>query len=210
MLNLLIADDHSVVRRGLRQILEETPDMQVGGEAVNGREVLEKVRNSSWDALVLDITMPGTSGLDVLKEVKSHRPTLPVLMLSMHAQEQYAARAFKAGASGYLPKESAPEELVNAIRKICAGGKYINSEQIEKLVCLFQHSSDLAPHESLSDREFQVLRRIAAGRTVSQIGVEMKLSVKTISTYRARLLEKMGLKTNAELTHYGIKHGVVD
>ena len=209
MLNLLIADDHSVVRRGLRQILEETPDMQVGGEATNGREVMEKIRAQSWDALVLDLTMPGTSGLDVLKLVKAHSPALPVLILSMHDQDQYAGRVLKAGASGYLPKESAPEELVNAIRRICAGGKYLTVGQVLKLGCLAHSAADQAPHESLSDREFQVLRHIASGKALSQIGVEMKLSVKTVSTYRARLLQKMRMKHNAELTHYGVKNGLV-
>ena len=209
MLNLLIADDHSIVRRGLRQILEETTDIQVGGEAANGREVMEKIRAQSWDALVLDITMPGPSGLDVLKLVKAHSPELPVLILSMHAQDQYAGRVLKAGASGYLPKESAPEELVNAIRRICAGGKYLTVEQVLKLGCLAHSAEERLPHESLSDREFQVLRHIASGKAVSQIGVELKLSVKTVSTYRMRLLEKMRLKNNAELTHYGVKNGLV-
>ena len=209
MLNLLIADDHSIVRRGLRQILEETPDLQVGGEAANGREVMEKVRARSWDALVLDLAMPGASGLDVLKQVKEHSPSLPVLILSMHEQDQYAGRALKAGASGYLPKESAPEELVNAIRRICAGGKYLTVEQVLKLGCLSRNADGQLPHESLSDREFQVLRLIASGKAVSQIGIELKLSVKTVSTYRMRLLEKMRLKNNAELTHYGVKNGLV-
>ncbi len=208
MLNLLIADDHSIVRRGLRQILDETPDLQVAGEATNGREVMEKVRARSWDALVLDLAMPGSSGFEVLKQVKEHSPTLPVLILSMHAQDQYAGRALKAGASGYLPKESAPEELVNAIRRICAGGKYLTVEQVLQLGCLTQNAEDRLPHESLSDREFQVLRLIASGKAVSQIGVELKLSVKTVSTYRMRLLEKMRLKNNAELTHYGVKNGL--
>ena len=209
MLNLLIADDHSIVRRGLRQIHEETPDIQVSGAAANGREVMEKVRARSWDALVLDLAMPGASGLDVLKQVKEHSPSLPVLILSMHEQDQYAGRALKAGASGYLPKESAPEELVNAIRRICAGGKYLTVEQVLKLGCLSQNADEQLPHEKLSDREFQVLRLIASGKAVSQIGVELKLSVKTVSTYRMRLLEKMRLKNNAELTHYGVKNGLV-
>ena len=209
MLNLLIADDHSIVRRGLRQILDETPDLKVGGEATNGREVMEKVRARSWDALVLDLAMPGSNGLDVLKQVKEHSPSLPVLILSMHEQDQYAARALKAGASGYLPKESAPEELVNAVRRICAGGKYLTVEQVLKLGCLSRNADGQLPHESLSDREFQVLRLIASGKAVSQIGVELKLSVKTVSTYRMRLLEKMRLKNNAELTHYGVKNGLV-
>jgi len=209
MLKLLIADDHSVVRRGLRQILEETPDIEVGDEAVDGNEVLEKVRGGSWDALVLDITMPGRNGLDILKEVKAEYPLLPVLILSMHAQEQFAARVLKAGASGYLPKESAPEELVKAVRKICAGGRYITTEQAENIVSHFNSGGDRPPHELLSDREYEVLRMIASGKPVSQIALEIKLSVKTVSTYRARLLEKMAMKNNAELTHYAIKNALV-
>ncbi len=209
MLKLLIADDHSVVRRGLRQILEETTDIVVGDEAVDGNEVLEKVRAGAWDALVLDITMPGRSGLDILKVVKSEFPRLPVLILSMHAQEQFAARVLKAGASGYLPKESAPEELVKAVRKICAGGKYITTEQAENLVSHFNGQDDRPPHELLSDREYEVLRLIASGKPVSQIALDLKLSVKTVSTYRTRLLEKMSMKNNAELTHYAIKNALV-
>jgi len=208
-MRILIADDHAVVRKGLRQILEEASDIVVGGEASNGREVLEKIRAGGWDALVLDITMPGQTGLEVLKEVKQEAPRLPVLMLSMHAQEQYAARVLKAGASGYLPKESAPEELIKAIRKVCSGGKYVSADQAEKLIYLFDNTSDKAPHELLSDREFEVLRAIASGRTVSQIAAEVHLSVKTVSTYRARILEKMRMKTNAELTTYSVRNGLV-
>ena len=209
MMRILIADDHAVVRKGLRQILEEASDIVVGGEASNGREVLEKIRAGGWDALVLDITMPGQTGLEVLKEVKQEAPRLPVLMLSMHAQEQYAARVLKAGASGYLPKESAPEELIKAIRKVCSGGKYVSADQAEKLIYLFDNTGDKAPHELLSDREFEVLRAIASGRTVSQIAAEVHLSVKTVSTYRARILEKMRMKTNAELTTYSVRNGLV-
>ena len=209
MMRILIADDHAVVRKGLRQILEEASDIVVGGEASNGREVLEKIRAGGWDALVLDITMPGQTGLEVLKEVKQEAPRLPVLMLSMHAQEQYATRVLKAGASGYLPKESAPEDLIKAIRKVCSGGKYVSADQAEKLIYLFDNTSDKAPHELLSDREFEVLRAIASGRTVSQIAAEVHLSVKTVSTYRARILEKMRMKTNAELTTYAVRNGLV-
>lgn len=210
MIKTLIADDHAVVRRGLRQILEETADIAVHGEAANAREVMDQLRAGAWDALVLDITMPGRSGLDILKEIKQQWPKLPVLMLSMHSEDQYAARVLKAGAAGYLPKESAPDELVKAIRKIQGGGRYVSPAQAEKLIYLFHHDGDKLPHERLSDREYEVLRRIASGRTVSQIGGDMKLSVKTISTYRTRILEKMKMKTNAELTHYAIKNGVVE
>lgn len=210
MIKLLIADDHAVVRKGLRQILEEASDILVAGEASNGQEVLEKVNAENWDAVVLDITMPGRSGLDVLKELRQEHPRLPVLVLSMHAQEQYAARVLKAGASGYLPKESAPEELVKAVRKVCAGGKYVSADQAENLIYLLDSTSDRPPHESLSDREFEVLRFIASGKTVSQIAEQIKLSVKTVSTYRARILEKMHMKTNAELTTYAVKNSLVE
>ena len=210
MLRVLIADDHAVVRRGLKQILAETSDIVVSGEATNSREVLEQVSAKSWDVLVLDITMPGRSGLDILKEVKQLAPKLPVLILSMHAEEQFASRVLKAGAAGYLPKESAPEELVKAIRKISGGGRYISSSQAEKLVCQFEPGADKMPHESLSNREYEVLRSIASGKTVTQIAEDVKLSVKTISTYRTRLLEKMRMHNSAELTHYAIKNKLVE
>jgi DNA-binding NarL/FixJ family response regulator len=210
MIRLLIADDHAVVRKGLRQILEEAPDIEVGGEAASGHEVLDKVGTETWDGLILDITMPQGSGLEVLREIKQKRPGLPVLVLSMHSHEQYAARVLKAGAAGYLPKESAPEELVAAVRKVCAGGRYIPAAQTEKLISLFHPRSDRPPHELLSDREYEVLRAIGSGRTVSQIADYMALSVKTVSTYRARLLEKMGMKTNAELTTYAVKNRLVE
>ena len=188
MIRVLIADDHAVVRRGLKQILEETSDIVVSGEATNSREVLEQVSAKNWDVLVLDITMPGRSGLDILKEVKQLAPKLPVLVLSMHAEEQFASRVLKAGAAGYLPKESAPEELVKAIRKISGGGRYISSSQAEKLVYQFEPGSDKMPHETLSNREYEVLRLIASGKTITQIAENVKLSVKTISTYRTRIL----------------------
>ena len=210
MINVLIADDHAVVRRGLKQILAETSDIVAGGEATNGAEVMEQVRAKRWDALVLDITMPGRSGLDILKEIRQEQPALPILMLSMHAEEQFASRVLKAGASGYLPKESAPEELVNAIRKVQGGGKYISPAQAEKLVHLLDKGSDRPPHETLSNREDEVLCLIASGRTVGEIAVQLKLSVKTISTYRTRILEKMMMRTNAELTHYAIKNRLVE
>ena len=210
MIKVLIADDHAVVRKGLRQILEEDSEIVVAGEASNGREVMELVRTGTWDALVLDITMPGRSGLDVLKEVRLEQPRLPILVLSMHSQEQYAARVLKSGASGYLPKESAPEELVKAVRKVCSGGKYVSAEQAEKLAFMLDGASDRPPHEALSDREFEVLRLIASGKTVSQIAGDIHLSVKTVSTYRSRILEKMRMKTNAELTTYAVKNDLVE
>src|SRR6266704_1753911 len=210
MLNVLIVDDHAVVRRGLKQILEESPDIVVSGEATNSGEVLQQLNARKWDVLVLDITMPGRSGLDILKEVKQLAPKLPVLVLSMHAEEQFANRVLKAGAAGYLPKESAPEELVKAIRKVYSGGRYISPSQAEKLVYLFEGSSEKPAHETLSNREYEVLRLIASGKTVTQIGKEISLSVKTVSTYRARILEKMNLQSSAELTHYAIKNRLVE
>ena len=210
MLKVLIADDHAVVRRGLKQILEETTDIVVSGEATYSREVLDQVAARAWDVLVLDITMPGRSGLDILKEVKQLSPKLPVLVLSMHSEEQFASRVLKAGASGYLPKESAPEELVKAIRKVCAGGRYISTSQAEKLIYMMEPGSDKMPHELLSNREYEVLRLIASGRTVTQIAEQVKLSVKTISTYRSRVLEKMRMQNSAELTHYAIKNRLVE
>jgi DNA-binding NarL/FixJ family response regulator len=210
MIKVLIADDHAVVRSGLKQILDETSgEIQVQGEAANGREVLEKVQSQDWDVLVLDITMPGRSGLDILKDIRHLKPGLPVLILSMHAEEQFATRMLKAGASGYLNKESAPEELVKAIRKVCSGGKYVSAAQAERMVSELTSESDKPPHELLSDREYEILCLIASGKTPTQIAKQLNLSVKTVSTYRSRILEKMKLETNAQLTHYAIKGGLV-
>ena len=210
MIKVLIADDHAVVRSGLKQILAETTEIVVAGEATNGREVLEKLGKQHWDVLVLDITMPGRSGLEILKDIKHLKPDLPVLVLSMHAEEQFATRTLKAGASGYLNKESAPEELVKAIRKVCAGGKYVSTNQAERMVGDLTSAADKLPHELLSDREYQVLCMIASGKTVTMIAGDLALSVKTISTYRVRILEKLGMKNNAELTRYAIKEGLVE
>ena len=210
MIKVLIADDHAVVRQGLKQILGETSDMTVVGEATTGLEVLEKARSADWDVLVLDITMPGRSGFDILLELRAEKPTRPVLVLSMHAEEQYALRVLKAGAAGYLAKESVPEELIRAIRKVVSGGKYISPTLAEKLAYEIGAPSDRLPHEALSDREFQVMRMIAAGKTVSQIAEALSLSVKTVSTYRARVLQKMNLKTNAELIYYAIQHQLIE
>lgn len=211
MIKVLIADDHAVVRSGLKQILDETEgEIRVEGEAVNGREVLEKIQAREWDVLVLDITMPGRSGLDILKDIRQLKPGLPVLILSMHAEEQFATRMLKAGASGYLNKESAPEELVKAIRKVYSGGKYVSATQAERMVSELTGDSDKRPHEILSDREYEILCLIASGKTATQIAKELVLSVKTVSTYRSRILEKMNLSTNAQLTHYAIKNGLVN
>jgi len=210
MIKILIADDHPIVRQGLKQILSEEPDIEVVGEAQNSQEVLELVRKQHWDIVILDITMPGRGGLDVLKELKHERPKLPVLMLSVHPEDQYAVRALKAHASGYLTKDSAPEELVKAIRKILRGGKYISSTLAEKLAFDLETETDKPLHETLSDRESQVMLMIASGKTISQIAEELSLSVKTIGTYRTRVLEKMKMKSNAELMHYAIKNGLVE
>ena len=210
MIKILIADDHPVVRKGLKEIIEEIPDMAVHGEASNGQETLEKVGKSDFDIVVLDISMPGISGLDILKQLKSEKPELSILVLSMYPEEQYAVRVLRAGASGYLTKESAPEELIAAIRKASKGGKYISSSLAEKLAFDLETDAERPLHETLSDREYQVLRMIASGKTGKEIGEELFLSVKTVSTYRARILEKMEMKSNAELTHYAIKHGLVE
>jgi len=209
MLKILIADDHAIVRQGLKQIVTETADMIVAGEASNGQELLNKIQENDYDVVVLDITMPGRDGIDVLKQLRSERPELPILMLSIHPEEQYALRALKAGASGYLTKESAPDELVVAIRKVSRGGKYISSSLAEKLAFELEVGHEQAPHETLSDREYHVMCLIASGKTVMEIAQELSLSEKTISTYRSRILEKMKMKNNAELTYYAIKNQLV-
>lgn len=210
MIKILIADDHAVVRRGLRQIINDEPDLEVVAEAQNGQEVLDKLESTDCNVVVLDITMPDKNGLAVLQEVKATRPRLPILILSMHPEDQFALRALKLGASGYLTKESAPEELVGALRKVVSGGKYISSTLAEQLVAEIGSDSPRPSPERLSEREFQVLRMIAQGKTISQIAEEMGLSVKTVSTYRTRLLLKMKMKTNAELVRYAVQHGLVD
>ena len=210
MQRIIIADDHPVVRAGIKQIIADSQDMEVAGEASDGNELLDKVRSDRFDVVVLDITMPGMNGLDVLKQIKVEYPKLPVLILSIHPEDQYAVRVLKAGASGYLTKASAPEKLVEAIRKISSGGKYVSSSLAEKLASELSKDYEAMPHESLSDREYQVTCLIASGKTVSEIADELSLSVKTVSTYRTRILEKMNMSSNAELTHYAIKNHLVD
>ena len=210
MMKILIADDHAVVREGLKQILSETPDMLVADEANDGQEVLDKVSENQYDIVLLDITMPGRSGLDILKQIKNDNPKLPVLMLSVHPEEQYAVRTLKAGASGYLTKGSAPDELIAAIRKISQGKKYVSPSLAEKLAIDLDIDHEKPRHEILSDREYQVMCKIASGMTVKEIADELSLSVQTISTYRSRILEKMKMKNNAELIHYAVKQGLVD
>ena len=209
MLRILVADDHAVVRAGIKQILAGTSDIVVGGEASDGNQALNQARTAAYDLVLLDIAMPGMNGLEVLKQLKLERPGLPVLMLSMYPEEQFAVRTLKAGASGYLTKQSAPSELIAAIRKVCRGGKYVTSSLAESLAVYLESDSDRPPHELLSDREYEVMLMIASGKTVTVIAEELSLSVKTISTNRSRALRKMGMKTNAELTYYAIKHGLV-
>ena len=209
MLKILIADDHPVFRRGLKQIIAETTDMVVAGEATNGWEVLSKVRTGNYDLVLLDISMPGKDGMDVLTQLKNERPALLVLMVSMHPEEQYAVRALKAGASGYLTKESAPDELIVAIRKVSTGRKYVSSALAERLAALLQEDAEVLPHEALSSREYQVMCMIASGKTLKEIAGELSLSIKTISTYRSRILEKMKMRNNAELIHYAVKNRLV-
>jgi two-component system invasion response regulator UvrY len=209
MINILIADDHSIVREGLKQIVAESPEMAVRGEAVNGRQVLKLVHKADYDLILLDIAMPGRGGIDTLKELKIEKPEIPVLILSMYPEDQYAVRAIKAGAAGYLTKESAPEELIGAIKKVAQGGKYVSTDLAEKLVETLGKDTEKPDHAMLSDREYQVMIMIATGKTVKEIADELSLSVKTISTNRARALKKMGMKNNAEFAYYAIKQGLV-
>jgi DNA-binding NarL/FixJ family response regulator len=209
MIKVLIADDHAVVRRGLKQILEDSGDIAVLGEASNAAEIMEKLYENEWDILILDITMPGKNGLDALIDIKQKKPDLKILVLSIHPEEEIAIRAFKSGASGYLNKDSVPLELIKSVKKVSEGGKYISTSFAESILLSMDKDQMKPLHDSLSDREFQVLCLIASGNTLSQIANELSLSVKTISTYRSRILEKIGLKTNVELTHYAIKNKLV-
>jgi two-component system, NarL family, invasion response regulator UvrY len=208
-LKILLADDHAVVRLGLKQILAEEFPRAVFGEARNTQEALMLLMKENWDVVVLDITMPGRSGLEVLREIKKSRPNLPVLVLSMHPESQFAVRVFTQGASGYITKESAPEELAGAIKKVLAGGRYVSAALAQALAVRLSGDSHKPAQELLSDREFHVLCLIASGKIVSQIARELSLSVKTISTYRARILEKMGMRNNAELMRYAMEHRLV-
>jgi two-component system, NarL family, invasion response regulator UvrY len=209
-MRVLIADDHAVFRRGLKETIGEAFPKVTFGEAKSAVETLEGVRLQNWDIVILDISMPGKSGLDILDDLHRLRPQLPVLLLSMHSEEQYARRALKSGAAGYLTKESVPEEIKEAVRRVRAGGRYVSATLAEKLAFDLQRKADTPVHELLSDREFQVLRMIASGKTVKQIADEITLSVKTVSTYRARILEKTGMKTTAELIRYALQTQLVD
>lgn len=208
MIRILTIDDHAVVRRGLKQIIEEEPEMKVVGEAGNGRDAISVIRQTVCDVVILDITLPGISGIEVLNHLRHERPDIPVLIMSMHEEEQYALRVLKAGASGYLTKDSIPEELIKAIRKIIAGGKYISPSFSEALISepklLEKHL-----HETLSDREFQIMCMIACGQSLKNIGEVLCISGKTVSTYRTRILEKMRMKTNADIVSYALKHKMI-
>jgi two-component system invasion response regulator UvrY len=209
-IEILIADDHPIVREGFKQVISETDDMIVAGEASNGQEVLALVRKREYDLILLDISMPGRSGLEVLKELKTEYQKIPVLILSIYPEEQYAVRAFRAGASGYLTKASAPNELISAIRKIVHGGRYVSESLAEKLTYYLDQDTSKPLHDMLSDREYQVLLMLGSGKTVKEIAEILFLSVKTISTYRSHILEKMKMKNNAEMTLYVVKNKLID
>ncbi len=207
---ILIADDHGVVREGLKRIISKSPDLVVAGEAETGEETLEKALALGCDMVLLDITMPGRNGFDVMIELRARKPELRILMLSMHPEEQYAVRALRAGASGYLNKDRAPQELMAAIQKVALGGRYISSSLAETIILNLDSNTEGSPHESLSDREYQVLCMIGSGKAVKQIADELMLGTKTISTYRQRILEKMKMSGNAELIRYAILNQLVD
>lgn len=210
MIRILIADDHAVVRRGLKQILDEAVGMKVTGEAATAQEVLEQAGARPHDIVVLDLTMPGSHGLDLLKTLRRDYPQLPVLVLSVHPEDQFAARVLKAGAAGYMTKETAPEELVKAVKKTVGGGRYVSPALAEKLAFALEAGMERPSHELLSDREDQVLRMIGSGKTVTEIAKELSLSPKTISAYRARILVKMRMENTAQLIHYAIRHRLVN
>jgi two-component system, NarL family, invasion response regulator UvrY len=206
MINVLIVDDHAMFREGLKQILGKHSDMHVGGEAGSAGEALDKIRAGNFDVILLDISLPGQSGLDILNRIKTERPAQAVLILSMHPEDQYAVRMFKAGASGYITKESAADDLVLALRRVASGGKYISSGLAERLVSDLDERASQLPHQLLSNREFQVMCALASGQTLKEIADALVLSEKTITTYRGRILEKLGLRNNVELTHYVLQN----
>lgn len=208
MIRIVLADDHAIVREGLKRIVSEVPDLQVVGEAADGSQVMQRVRELDVDVLVLDLSMPGRSGMELIRLVKAEKPKLRILVLSMHQETQYAVRAIKSGASGYLTKESAPAQLEQAIRKVAGGGAYISAEVAEQLALGAMPGSEAPPHEALSDREFQVFKLLVAGVSVTDIGNQLHLSVKTVSTHKANLMQKLGLANQSELIRYAIKHGL--
>jgi DNA-binding NarL/FixJ family response regulator len=209
-IKILIADDHAIVREGLKQIVAEEKDITVAGEAENSVQLMELLAKEKWSLIVLDINMPGKSGLEALKDIKIQYPDLPVLILSMFSEDQYGIRAIKAGASGYLKKVSAPTELVTAIRKIVSGGKYINQSLAEKLAEKFGKTEKELPHDKLSDREFQIMCNIALGKSAEEIANELSISINTVYTYRNRILEKLSMKSNVELTQYVLQNKLVE
>jgi len=210
MIRILIADDHVVVREGLRQIIAKAPDMTVVAEAANGREALQMALAQESDVVILDISMPEMSGLEVLKQIRNENVRLQILVLSVYAEEAYAVRSLRAGASGYLTKDSSPDQLLTAIRKVSVGGKYVSPSLAERLACEMETDSEREPHQKLSDREFQVLRLLSAGKSVKEIAKELSLGPPSVSTYRARILAKMKMKHVAELTHYAIRNRLAD
>ncbi len=209
-MKILIADDHAVVREGLKQILTEIPDTTEIDGVTNGFEVLEKISKKDYDIVILDISMPHKNGLEVLKEIKLKKPSIPVLMLSIYPEGQYATRVLKAGAAGYLTKDSAAEELVTAVEKVLSGGKYITSSLAEKLASDFTENSVKLPHEYLSDREFEIFKMIAAAKSIKEISKELFISDKTVSTYKSRIYEKMKMNSNSEITQYAVLNGLMD
>ena len=210
MMRILIADDHAVVREGLKQIIAKASDMTVVGEAATGEDALRQALALDCDVVVLDINLPDVSGLEVLKQIKSENPNLPILVLSVYSEEAYAVRSLRAGGSGYLAKESTPDQLISAIRKVSLGGKYVSPSLAERLACEMDVDSERAPHQKLSDREFQVLCLLSSGKTVKEIAEELSLGTPSVSTYRARILSKMKMKHVAELTHYAIRNRLAD
>jgi DNA-binding NarL/FixJ family response regulator len=211
MIRIVIADDHAIVREGLKRIVSVAPELQVVGEAADGTEVMQRVRELDFDVLVLDLSMPGRSGMELIKLAKAEKPRLRILVLSMHQETQYAVRAIRSGASGYLTKESAPAQLVQALAKIAGGGAYISAEVAEQLALgAMPGAAAAAPHESLSHREFEVMRRLAAGESVTDIATGLSLSVKTVSTHKANGMAKLGLQNQTDLVRYALRHGLID
>ena len=210
MIRVVVADDHAIVREGLKQLLAAAGDLQVVGEAADGHAVLKAVRDLELDVLLLDMSMPGKSGIELIKQVKDEKPKLRILVLTMHEEHQYAIRAIRAGASGYLTKESASRQLIEALRKVASGGAFISSEVAEQLALGAMPGATHAPHETLSDREFQIFRLIAEGKSISDIGDQLNLSVKTVSTHKANILQKMGMSGTAELIRYALSHKLID
>ncbi|HQW20557.1 MAG TPA: response regulator transcription factor [Rhodocyclaceae bacterium] len=210
MIEILLADDHAIIRDGLRQIIADTDDLTVAGEAVNGSEVLARVRERNWDILVLDISMPGKSGLELIKQIKIERPKLPILIFSMHDEEQYALRALRAGAAGYLTKDSDARQLLTVIRKVAGGGVYLSPAMAERMARELMPATEVPPHRLLSDREYQIFELIVLGHSLTNIAERLCLSVKTVSTHKSNILQKMNMTNQAELIRYAIHHGLAD